>query len=135
MSVVYLPVEPQNGLTSSDRADALDKEVWRLVRPASVQSSDDTKFLYARMVHPTTGQVALLGETTDELPVHPDVDLTTLLALLPEVSQQEKDMLTFYIDANLGKTVLFGNLIPSSSTQLTIQEADAAGWIPNDDIV
>jgi len=135
MSVVYLPVEHQNGLTSSDRADALDKEVWRLVRPASVQSSDDTKFLYPRMVHPTTGQVALLGETTDELPVHPDVDLTTLLALLPEVSQQEKDMLTFYIDANRGKTVLFGNLIPSSSTQLTIEEADAAGWIPNDDIV
>jgi len=135
MSVVYLPVEPQNGLTSSDRADALDKEVWRLVRPASVQLADDTQYLYARMIHPTTGQVALLAETTDVLPVHPDVDLTDLLALLPEVSQAEKDMLSFYIDANRGQTVLFGNLIPSSSTQLTTEEADAAGWIPNDHIV
>ncbi len=134
MSVVYLPVEPIIGLTSSERADALDKEVWRLIRPASVQSSYDTQYLYARMVHPTTGQVALLGDTTDVLPVNPDVDLTALLALLPEVPQEEKDMLSLYIDANRGGTVVFGNLIPSTATQLTTSEADAAGWIPNGDI-
>jgi len=133
MSVVYLPVEPQGGLTSAQRADALDKEVWRLIRPASVQSAGDTEYLYARMVHPKTGQVALLGETTDVLPVHPDVDLTALLELLPEVPQVEKDQLTLYINASRGKTVVFGNLIPSTSTQLTEAEADAAGWLPGND--
>ena len=135
MSEVYLPVEPQAGMTSAERADALDAEVWRLVRPASVQGANDSTHLYPRITHPTTNQVALIGETTDVLPVHPDVDLTDLLALLPEVPQAEKDQLTLYIDANRGGTVVFGNLIPSTSTQLTEAEADAAGWIPNDDIV
>ena len=133
MSIVYLPVEPQNKLTSAQRADAIDKEVWRLIRPASVQSEGDTEHLYARMVHPTTNQVALLGETTDVLPVHPDVDLTALLELLPEVPQSERDQLRLYIDSNRGGTVVFGNLVPSTSTQLTEAEADAAGWLPAND--
>ena len=134
MSIVYLPVEESiPGMTSAERAEALDAEVWRLVRPASVQAPDDTHHMYMRLAHPTTGQVAIVGETTDVLPVHPDVDLTNLLALLPEVPQAEKDMLVAYIDANRGGTVTFENLIPSTSTQLTYAEADAAGWINNDE--
>jgi len=129
MSAVYLPVEPMTGMTSAQRADALDAEVWRLVRPESVQGPDDTQHLYARMVHPTTGQVAILGDTTESIPINEDVDLTVLLSLLPEVPQEEKDGLVMYIDANRGGTVAFGQLIPSTSTQLTEIEALAQGWI------
>ena len=134
MSTVYLPVqETIPGMTSAERAEAIDREVWRLRRPLSVQSPNDvTQFYYPRITHPTTGQVAIVGDTTENVKIHPDVDLTELLALLPEVPQAEKDGLVAFIDANRGGTVPFGQLIPSTSEQLTQVEAEAAGWFPDD---
>ena len=132
MATVYLPVEETiEGMTSAERAEAIDREVWRLRRPLSVQSPNDiTQFYYPRITHPETGQVAIVGQTDEEVRIHPDVDLTDLLALLPEVPQEEKDGLVMFIDANRGGTVPFGQLIPSTSTQLTQVEAEAAGWFP-----
>jgi len=132
MATVYLPVEPQLGMTSAERADAIDAEVWCLLRPAALQLPQDTKYLYPRITHPTTGQVAVVGDTTEDIYIHPDVDLTELLALLPEVPQAEKDGLVAFIDANRGGTVPFGQLIPSTSEQLTQVEAEAEGWFPDD---
>ena len=131
MSTVYLPVEPIEGMDSAQRADALDAEVWCLLRPAALQLPQDTKYLYPRIVHPETGQTAIVGNTTDDIYISPDVDLTELLALLPEVPQAEKDGLVMYIDANRGSSVPFGQLIPSTSTQLTEVEAEALGWFPD----
>ena len=82
------------------------------------------------MTHPTTEQVAIIGETTEQVYISPEVDLTNLIALLPEVPQIEKDALIAYIDANKGGYVPFENLIPSTSTQLTEAEAVAQGWPP-----
>jgi len=132
MATVYLPVEETiEGMTSAERAEAIDREVWRLRRPLSVQSPNDiTQFYYPRITHPETGQVAIVGQTDEEVRIHPDVDLTDLLELLPEVPQEEKDGLVMFIDANRGGTVPFGQLIPSTSTQLTQVEAEAAGWFP-----
>lgn len=134
MATVYLPVqETIPGMTSAERAEAIDREVWRLQRPLSVQSPNDvTQFYYMRITHPTTGQVAIVGDTTENVKIHPDVDLTNLLLLLPEVPQVEKDGLVAFIDANRGGTVPFGQLIPSTSEQLTQVEAEAAGWFPDD---
>ena len=135
MTTVYLPVEATiPGMTSAERAEAIDAEVWRLVRPASVQLPQDTKYIYPRITHPETGQVAIVGDTTEMIRIHPDVDLTDLLALLPEVPQAEKDGLVMFIDANRGGSVPFGQLIPSTSTQLTQVEAEAEGWFPDDPI-
>jgi hypothetical protein len=78
--------------------------------------------------------VAIVGDTTEEIYINPLVDLTELLALLPEVPQAEKDGLVAYIDANKGGSVPFSTLIPSSSNQLTQAEAEAAGWFPDDPI-
>ena len=39
-----------------------------------------------------------------------------------------------YIDANRGGSVPFGQLIPSTSTQLTEVEAKALGWLPDEPI-
>ena len=133
MATVYLPVEPQLGMTSAERAEALDAEVWRLRRPLSLQSPQDvTKYYYPRITHPDTAQVAMVGDTTEEVYINPAVDLTNMLALLPEVPQEEKDGLVMFIDANKGGSVPFGQLIPSTSTQLTEEEARALGWIPED---
>ena len=134
MATVYLPVqETIQDMTSAERAEAIDREVWRLRRPLSVQSPNDvTQFYYPRITHPTTGQVAIVGDTDEQVKIHPDVDLTNLIALLPEVPQVEKDGLVAFIDANRGGTVPFGQLIPSTSEQLTQVEAEAAGWFPDD---
>ena len=136
MSTVYLPIEaPIPGMTSAERAEAIDAEVWALCRPYAVREENEvTRYYYWRTAHPTTGQVAIIGDTTEEIYIHPDVDLTNLLALLPEVPQAEKDGLVMFIDANRGGTVPFGQLIPSTSTQLTQVEAETAGWLPDIDL-
>jgi len=131
MATVYLPVEATiPGMTSEERATAINAEVWCLLRPAVLQLPQYTKLKYGQQTHPTTGQVAIVGDTTEEIYIHPDVDLTNLLALLPEVPQAEKDGLVLYIDANRGGYVPFGQLIPSTSEQLTQVEAEALGWFP-----
>ena len=134
MATVYLPVEATiPGMTSGERATAINAEVWALRRPDSVRSPQDiTRYYYPQITHPTMGQVAIVGDTDENVRIHPDVDLTNLLALLPEVPQVEKDGLVAYIDANRGGTVPFGQLIPSTSEQLTQVEAEAAGWFPDD---
>ena len=133
MATVYLPVEATiPGMTSGERATAINAEVWCLLRPAVLQLPQDTKYKYAQITHPETGQEAIVGDTTEDIYIHPDVDLTELLLLLPEVPQAEKDGLVMFIDANRGGTVPFGQLIPSTSTQLTQVEAEAEGWFPDD---
>lgn len=133
MATVYLPVEPVTGYTSAERAEAINAEVWSLRRPDSVKSPNDvTRFYYPTITHPTTGQVAIVGDTTEQVKIHQDVDMTNMIALMPEVPQSEKDQLVAYIDANRGGTVPFGTFIPSTSTQLTEAEADAAGWFPDE---
>ena len=134
MATVYLPVEATiPGMDSAERAEAIDAEVWALRRPDSLRSPQDiTRYYYPRITHPTTGQVAIVGDTEENVRIHPDVDLTKLLELLPEVPQAEKDGLVMFIDANRGGTVPFGQLIPSTSTQLTQVEAEAEGWFPDE---
>jgi len=133
MATVYLPVEPTADMTSEERAKAINAEVWSLRRPDSVKSANDiTRYYYPTITHPTTGQVAIVGETEEQVRIHPDVDMTVMISLMPEVPQAEKDQLVAYIDANRGGSVAFSTFIPSSSTQLTEAEADAAGWFPEE---
>jgi len=135
MATVYLPVEATiPGMTSAERATAINAEVWALLRPSVLQLPQDTKYKYQQITHPTTEQVAIIGDTEEQIYINPLVDLTNLLALLPEVPQAEKDGLVAYIDANKGGSVPFSTLIPSSSNQLTQAEAEAAGWFPDDPI-
>lgn len=130
MAIVYLPVEATiPGMTSAERAEALNMEVYRLMRPTSVRNTHDVMlYQYTDFMHSETGQHALVADTADLIYINPQVDLTNLLALLPEVPQAEKDGLVMFIDANRGGTVPFGQLIPSTSEQLTEAEAVSLGW-------
>jgi len=129
MAVVYLPVRPELNMTSAERAEALNREVFRLIRPTSVRHPMDvTEFMYLDWPNESTGQHALIADTEDLIYIDPAVDLTLLLALMPEVPQQEKDQLVAFIDANRGQHIPFGYLIPSTSEQLTETEAIDAGW-------
>ena len=55
--------------------------------------------------------------------------MTALVALFPQLSEEERSKLTYYIATNT--SVVFGNLLPSDSTQLTQQQAEALGWFIN----
>lgn len=133
MATVYLPVEPTADMTTEERAKAINAEVWSLRRPDSVKSPQDiTRYYYPTITHPTTGQWAIVGDTDEQVRIHQDVDMTVMISLMPEVPQAEKDQLVAYINANRGGTVAFSTFIPSSSTQLTEAEADAAGWFPDE---
>jgi len=74
--------------------------------------------------------VAIVGETDEQVYISPEVDLTELIALLPNVPQAEIDLLIMYVDMNKGGYVPFENLVPSTSEQLTEAEAVAEGWPP-----
>jgi len=135
MAKVYLPVEANVDMTSEERAKAINAEVWSLRRPDSVKhASDITKYYYSTITHPLTTQVAIVGDTEEMIRIHPDVDMTNMIALMPEVPQSEKDQLVAYIDANKGGTVAFATFIPSSSVQLTEEQAELAGWFPSEDL-
>ena len=136
MAKVYLLVEPTADMTSEERAKAINAEVWSLRRPDSVKHpADVTKYYYSTITHPLTSQVAIVGDLEEMIRIHPSVDMTNMIALMPEVPQAEKDQLVAYIDANKGGSVAFATFIPSSSTQLTEEQAELAGWFPADDLL
>lgn len=129
MSVVYLPVEPMEGSTSNEHAIAIDEQCWNLYRPVSIQSPNDiTRQLFPISIRPSDDMAAIVGETTEQVYISPEVDLTELLAILPNVTDAEKALLTAYVEANKGGYVPFSTLVPPSSIQLTEAEAIAQGW-------
>ena len=129
MSTVYLPVEPMEGYTSNEHAIAIDEQCWNLYRPASIQSPNDiTRQLFPISIRESDEMAAIVGETTEQVYISPEVDLTVLLSILPNVTDEEKALLSAYVEANKGGYVPFENLIPPSSVQLTEAEAIAEGW-------
>jgi len=129
MATVYLPVEPVEGFTSNEHAIAINKQCWDLYRPASIQSPNDvTSQLFPISIRESDEMAAIVGETTEQVYISPVVDLTEFLAILPNVTDEEKALLTAYVEANKGGYVPFENLIPPSSIQLTEAEAIAEGW-------
>jgi len=72
---------------------------------------------------------ALVGDHDHEILVHPERDVTALVALFPQLSEEERSQLTYYIATST--SVTFGNLLPSDVTQLTQSEAEALGWFVN----
>jgi hypothetical protein len=136
MAYVYLPVESLNGESSAKRTCDINREVWSLSRPDSVKSQDDvSEYYFATCYNPTTDEWAIVADMDEQVKIHPDVDLTTLLSILPGVSQEEKDQLSAYVNANRGGSVPFWTLIPSSSRQVTEQDAQIEGWDPSLDEV
>jgi len=131
MSKIYLPVQPTEDMTSEERAIAINTEVYNLRCPESVKQAGDVRLMYyGTITHPLTTQVALTTDSEDMIYVHPAVDITIMLSLMPEIPQNEKDQLSAYIDANRGGSVPFGTFIPTTSEQLTEEEAELAGWFP-----
>lgn len=135
MNAQYIKVLPQAGLTSEQRAIAISRELFRIQRPIN-QQSDATLYLFGWIKHPTkdpnytdTVNAALQIDTNQIIYVHPDNDLTNLIALFPELSQAEKDGLVAFIESQ--QMFLFKYIIPSDVNVFTEAEMKQAGWLPD----
>jgi hypothetical protein len=135
MNAQYIKVLPQAGLTSEERAIAISRELFRIQRPIN-QQSDATLYLFGWIKHPTkdpnyidTVNAALQIDTNQVIYVHPDNDLTNLIALFPELSQAERDGLAAFIESQ--QMFLFKYIIPSDVTVFTEEQMKTAGWLPD----
>ena len=127
---IYLPVVPRLGLTSEERGRAISRELFNLTLPRHLQVEGAASFLLeVRQNDSDPDEWALVGDHDHEILVHPERDVTALVALFPQLSEEERSQLTYYITTST--SVTFGNLLPSDVTQLTQSEAEALGWFVN----
>jgi hypothetical protein len=130
----YIKILPQAGLTSEQRAIAITRELFRIQRPID-QQNDATLYLFGWIKHPTkdpnyidTVNAALQIDTNHIIYVHPDNDLTNLIALFPELSQAEKDGLAAFIESQ--QSFEFRYIVPGGVTIYTKQQMEENGWFP-----
>jgi len=132
MNNIYLVVMPRGGLTSEERAEAISRELYNIRLPKALHEPDRvTTKLLGTMQHASgTGEWALVAQEGMTIRVHPDHNLDALIALFPQLTQEEIDTRTAYIQSN--NEIALENLFPSTATVLTQQEAEDAGWINTD---
>ena len=127
MATVYLPVTARLNLTSEQRAQGISQELYNLILPKHLREPDRiTTQLLSLIQHPDTGQWACVGDSDLAINVHPERDVTALVALFPQLTTEERSAMTYYITTNA--VVYFQYLMPSDAEQLTQEEAEAAGW-------
>jgi hypothetical protein len=132
----YIKVLPQAGLTSEQRAEAISYELWAISRPPQVRNPNDvTTYLFGWVKHPTQDpaytdvvNTALDVELDYNIIVHPENNLTNLIALFPELSQAEKDGLAAFIESQ--QSFPFQYIVPSDVTVFTYEQMKDAGWFP-----
>lgn len=128
MSKVYLPVQPRIGLGSFERAKGISVELYNLKQPKHLQDPMQvTTQMLPVVQHPISLQWACIADTDLQIVVHPERDVTALVALFPQLSTDERAQMTYYISTS--PVVIFSYLMPSDAEILTEAEAEAAGWI------
>jgi hypothetical protein len=127
---IYLPVVPRLGLTSEERGKAISAELFNLTLPKHLHRPDQTSVYALTLIQNNSDpdQWALVGDHEHMITVHPERDVTALVALFPQLSEEERSQLTYYISTS--DSVMFGNLLPSDSTKLTQEQVEALGWFP-----
>jgi len=129
MATVYLPVTSRLNLTSQQRAEGISSELYNLKLPKVLhEPGRTTTKLLSTIQHPETGQWAVVGDTDLTIPVHPQRDVTALVALFPHLEPDDRAAMTYYISTN--DVVAFQYLMPAASEVLTQEEAEQAGWFP-----
>ena len=132
----YIKVLPQAGLTSEQRAEAISYELWAISRPPAIRNPNDvTTYLFGWVKHPTrdsaytdTVNTALEIDLNYNIIVHPENNLTNLIALFPELSQAEKDGLAAFIESQ--QSFEFRYIVPGGVTVYTKQQMEENGWFP-----
>lgn len=129
----YIIVLPQGTLSSAQRAEAISRELYCITTPRAIQEQyQSTGQVFGIVKHPDGVQTALQVSTDYVIPVHPLATLERLVALFPELTEQERLNLQSYIFAN--KAFPFGNIIPSTTTVRDHQYMVDNGWFTESEI-
>ena len=140
--MAYIKVTPQLNLTSEQRAEAISRELFRIQRPID-QQGDATAYIFGWHKFANGGSdVKYLPSIVDTcldvnvnqiIYVHPENDLTNLIALFPELSEEEKMMLAGFIDSQ--SQFPFGYIIPSGFGVFTYEEMKQDGWFVETEMI
>ena len=119
-------------------ADAVSHELWLLVRPASVGSSETSQFYTGRRKHPTEDKV-YIGPINGPQPIHGDADEFALAAKIgAAITEEEAAFIVQSIaDAKGGSLSILEMVeqIDSLSPNLrTREQLEAEGWLPTDEV-
>jgi len=136
----YIIVLPEAELTSEERARSISEELFKISRPPHIRNPRDvSRYVFGWFAHPETddtqpnfGMNALTVDLDYQIYVHPENDLTGLLALFPEVSETEREQLSGFISSSATNRFRFGDIIPSTATVRDKQYMDDNGWFPEE---
>jgi hypothetical protein len=139
----YIKVTPQLNLTSEQRAEAISYELWAISRPPQVRNPNDvTSYLFGWVKYadggsdakylPSVVDTALDVDPSYMIIVHPENNLTNLIALFPELSEQERMMLAGFIQSQ--SAFPFGYIIPQDFGVFSYEEMKADGWFKESEI-
>jgi hypothetical protein len=139
----FIKVTPQLNLTSEQRAEAISYELWAISRPPQVRNPNDvTSYLFGWVKYADGGSdakylPAIVDTALDVDPsymiiVHPENNLTNLIALFPELSEQERMMLAGFIQSQ--SAFPFGYIIPQDFGVFSYEEMKADGWFKESEI-
>lgn len=127
MALVNLEIASITGYTPTERAEAISAELFAISRPPVVRQPDDVSiYRFGWITHPTTGAAILQADGDCEIIVHPDNDLTNLIALMPNLPLQVKQGLENMIKTST--TITFGQLLTGTETTYTEEEMQTNGW-------
>lgn len=128
MALLNLLIQPITGYTAEQRAAAISAELWAISRPPKVrQPQDVSAYLFGWIEHPTQDLAVLQGIDNYIIRVHPENDLSNLVALFPDLSAAERQGLAAFIAAS--NEFAFNAIIPSAATTLTDAEIIEQGFI------
>jgi hypothetical protein len=141
--MAYIKVTPQLNLTSEQRAEAISYELWAISRPPQVRNPNDvTSYLFSWVKYadggsdakylPSVVDTALDVDPSYMIIVHPENNLTNLIALFPELSEMERAMLAGFIQSQ--NAFPFGYIIPQDFGVFSYEEMKQDGWFKESEI-
>ena len=131
MMANYVLILPEGFMTSEQRARAISRELYKLSRPLLLQTADELENNFARVVlHPQTGDAALIVNPDEVIYVHEQATLERLTALFPELTVEIRFALTSM--AWQLRSFTFQSILPPTATIRDEQYMIENGWIKLD---
>lgn len=133
MGLANLLIPPIQGMTATARAQAISAELFAISRPPQVRQPEDVSaYLFGWIEHHDQDLAVLMAIDNYIIAVHPDNDLSNLVALFPDLSEAEKQGLAAFIAAS--NEFAFNAIIPSAATILTEQDLIDRGFVTSPEI-
>ena len=128
----YIIVLPAGLLSSEARAKAITRELYNITVPVAVQADyQKDATVFGVVVHPDGVQHAMQVDTDYIIPVHEQANLEKLVAMFPDLTDQERVTLQGYIHTN--DKFPFGHIVPSTTTLRDHDYMVEQGWFPSDE--